>query len=90
MDQPQALPQRLMQQPDLLLCARLLSMVGQGDHAPFVRGVVPQEGLPLFLKGQRGKKNNYLVPRRQINGLSWYEKSISNTVGTDILITLIN
>lgn len=68
MDQSQALPQSLMQQPDLLLRARLLSIVGQGDDAPFVRGVVRQEGLPLFLKGQR-KKTNYLVPRRQINGL---------------------
>lgn len=54
-DQPQALPQSLMQQPDLLLRARLLSIVGQGDDAPLVRGVVRQEGLPLFLKGQRKK-----------------------------------
>lgn len=40
MDQPQALPQSFMQQPDLLLRARLLSIVGQGDDAPLVRGVV--------------------------------------------------
>ena len=57
-DQPQALPQSLMQQLDLLLRTRLLTIVGQGDHAPFIRGVVREEGLPLFLKRQRGKKCN--------------------------------
>lgn len=55
MDEAQALPQSLMQQPDLLLRARLLSEVGQGDDAPSVRGVVCQEGLLLFLKGAQKK-----------------------------------
>lgn len=52
LDQPQALSQSLMQQLNLLLCARLLCIVGQGDDASFFWGVVCQEGLPLFLKGQ--------------------------------------
>lgn len=63
LDQPQALPQSLMQQLNLLLRARLLGIVGQGDDAPFVWGVVRQESLPLFLEEQI----IYLVPIRLIN-----------------------
>lgn len=52
-DQTQTLPQSRVQQLHLLLQAGLLGVVGQGHDAPAVWGVVSQEGLLLFLKGQK-------------------------------------
>lgn len=59
-DQPQALPQSFMQQLHLLLRARPLRVMGQGDDAPAVWGVVRQEGLFLFLK--RARKRDFFFP----------------------------
>lgn len=54
-DQAQALPQSPVQQLHLLLRAGLLCVMGQGDDASLVWGVVYQEGLSLFLKVARKK-----------------------------------
>lgn len=59
-DQAQALPQSPVQQLHLLLRAGFLCVMGQGDDASLVWGVVCQEGLSLFLKVARKKKLDLL------------------------------